>query len=244
MSGWTLRAVCWAPCSPNCKHMTMPPPITAIPSSNLQMTQLWWGFSLGVMSLPAGTKWSNWQRGAQTTTWSWTHKTEDLIVDFRRRRLDIQPLYISEDRVERVPDFRFLGVHFMENLAWDVNMAELAKKASQRLYFLRILRKSNISQKLLVSFCRCSIESILCYWLCVWFSSCTAAQRKTLQWIIKTAQETIGRSLPTLKELHSSRCRWKAKNILKHYSHPGHNLFQLLLSGNRYRGIKTRTNRL
>lgn len=139
MSGWTLRAVWWAPCSSNCKHMTMPPPITAIPSSNLQMTQLWWGFSLGVMSLPAGTKWSNWQRGAQTTTWSWTHKTEDLIVDFRRRKLDIQPLYISEDRVERVPDFRFLGVHFMENLAWDVNTAELAKKAPQRLYFLRIL---------------------------------------------------------------------------------------------------------
>lgn len=46
MSGWTLRAVWWAPCSSNCKHMTMPPPITAIPSSNLQMTQLWWGFSL------------------------------------------------------------------------------------------------------------------------------------------------------------------------------------------------------
>lgn len=84
-------------------------------------------------------------------------------MDFRRRKLDIQPLYISEDRVERVPDFRFLGVHFMENLAWDVNTAELAKKAPQRLYFLRILRKSNISQKLLVSFCRCSIESILCY---------------------------------------------------------------------------------
>lgn len=58
-NSWQIvHKMCWAPCSSNCKHMTMPPPITAIPSSNLQMTQLWWGFSLGVMSLPTGTKWS------------------------------------------------------------------------------------------------------------------------------------------------------------------------------------------
>ncbi|XP_039623718.1 neuronal growth regulator 1-like [Polypterus senegalus] len=58
---------------------------------------------------------------------------------------------------ERVPDFRFLGVHIMEDLSWGVNTAELAKKAQQRLNFLRI------PQKLPVSFYHCSIESILCY---------------------------------------------------------------------------------
>lgn len=34
------------------------------------------------------------------------------------------------------------------------NMAELAKKTQQRLYFLSVIRKNNISQKLWVSFCR------------------------------------------------------------------------------------------
>lgn len=51
------------------------------------------------------------------------------------------------------------------------NMAELAKKTQQRLYFLSVIRKNNISQKLWVSFYQYSIESILYYCFCVWFSA-------------------------------------------------------------------------
>lgn len=51
------------------------------------------------------------------------------------------------------------------------NMAEQAKKTQQRLYFLSVIRKNNISQKLWVSFYQYSIESILYYCFCVWFSA-------------------------------------------------------------------------
>ena len=34
---------------------------------------------------------------------------------------------------------------------WGVNTSELLKKAQQRLYFLRVLRGNNISERLLVS---------------------------------------------------------------------------------------------
>ncbi len=158
--------------------------------------------------------------------------------------MDIQPLLISKDCVERVSDFCFLGVHITEDLTWGANTAELVKKAQQRLYFLRVLRKNNIPQNLLVSFYGCSIESILTYCLCVWFSSCTVAQRKALQGVRKVAQKIVGCPLPSLEELHSSRCLKKAQNILQDSSHPGHNLFGLLPSGRWYRTIKTRTNRL
>lgn len=49
-------------------------------------------------------------------------------------------------------DFCFLGVHITEDLPLGVNTAELAKKAEQRLFFLWVLRKNIITQKLLVSF--------------------------------------------------------------------------------------------
>lgn len=88
------------------------------------------------------------------------------------------------------------------------------QRRPSRDYFLSVIRKNNISQKLWVSFYQYSIESILYYCLCVVFSS-TAAQRKTLQWIIKTAQETIDCPLPSLEELYRSHCRRKAKNIKK-----------------------------
>ncbi|XP_029922302.1 NLR family CARD domain-containing protein 3-like [Myripristis murdjan] len=109
------------------------------------------------------------------------------------------PLTINGDCVERVADFRFLGVHIEEGLTWGVNSTEL---------------------------------------------SSTAAQKKALQRVINSAQKIIGCTLPTLEELHSSRCLKKAQNIVKDTFHPGHNLFELLPSGRRYRSIKARTNRL
>uniref|UniRef100_A0A3P9IGT3 Reverse transcriptase domain-containing protein n=1 Tax=Oryzias latipes TaxID=8090 RepID=A0A3P9IGT3_ORYLA len=172
-----------------------------------------------------------------------TTKTKEVIIDFRRKKTAVSPLFISGVCVERVPDFRFLGVHIEEDLTWGVNTSELLKKAQQRLHFLRVLRKNNISQRLLVSFYRCSIESILTYCVCVWFSRCTVAQRKALQRVINTAQKITGCPLLPLEELHSSRCLKKAQDILKDTSHPGHSLFELLPSGRRFRSIKTRTDR-
>ena len=173
-----------------------------------------------------------------------TSKTKELIVDFRNKKTDIQPLHISGECVERVTDFRFLGVHISEDLTWGTNTAELVKKAQQRLNFLRILKRHNSPQKLLVSFYRCLIESILTYCFCVWFASCTVAQKKALQRVIKVAEKVIGCPLTPMEELPSSRCLRKALAISQDSSQPGHNLFQLLPSGRRHRVLKTRTNRL
>lgn len=71
--------------------------------------------------------------------------------------------------MERVSSARFLVLRLEEDLTWNMNTTETLKKAQQRLYFLRVLRENNISQSLLVSFYRCSIESILTYCTCVWF---------------------------------------------------------------------------
>ncbi|KAF7644409.1 hypothetical protein LDENG_00222340, partial [Lucifuga dentata] len=80
-----------------------------------------------------------------------TTKTKELITDYRRNKTDIQPLFIGGECVERVSDFRFLGVHIEEDLTWSANVTPLVKKAQQRLYFLKILRKHHLIQKLLVS---------------------------------------------------------------------------------------------
>ena len=171
-------------------------------------------------------------------------KTKELIIDFRRKQTDIQPLVINGDEVERASNFRFLGVHLDDDLTWNTNTSATVKKAHQRLYFLRVLRKNRLSQHLLVSFYRCSIESILTYCAGVWFQSCTAAERKALQRVVNSAQKIIGCPLPSLTELYNSRCLKKANNILEDPSHPGHCHFQLMRSGIRYRAISSRTNRL
>ena len=154
-----------------------------------------------------------------------TSKTKELITDYRIKKTEIPPLIISGDCVERVADFCFLGVDMEESLSWSMNTSELLKKAQQRQYFLRILRRNNITQRLLVSFYRASIESILTHCMCVWYTSCTVAQKKVLQRVINIAQKIVGCPLPTLEELHSSRCLKKAQNSIKDTPHPGHSLF-------------------
>lgn len=87
-------------------------------------------------------------------------KTKELIINFRRKReeLELAHLYIKGDMVVRVSNFKFL------DLTWTVNTAQ------QRLYFLRLLRRMNMSQYLLLSFYRCSVESILSNDILVWFT--------------------------------------------------------------------------
>lgn len=128
-------------------------------------------------------------------------------------KMDIRPLLISRDFVERVPQFKFLGIQIKEDLTWSANTTALIK-AQQRLHFLRTLRKTQLRQNLLVSFYCCSIESILTYYICVWFVSYTVAKRRALHGVINTVQKIIGCPLPSLEDLYCS-CRLKrAYNIL------------------------------
>lgn len=157
---------------------------------------------------PTEMKWSSWQRGAQTTNCSWTQlRSRSLLWSSGKRN---QP-YIQRECVTECQTSVSWGVQIREHLNWGVNTGELVTKAQQKPYFLRVLRRNNISQ--LVYFYCCSIQSVLCYCLCVWSSSCTVAQRKTLQRIIKTAQEITGCSLPSLEELHSSHCPRKTRTF-------------------------------
>ncbi|KAL6479062.1 hypothetical protein MHYP_G00124950 [Metynnis hypsauchen] len=157
-------------------------------------------------------------------------KTKELIIDFRRKGAVPTPLYINVDCVERVPSFRFLGTHISEDLSWTTNTIAVVKKAQQRLYFLRILRKNNFQEKLLVSNYCSTTESVLTYCISTWYSSCSVAERRALQGVINTAQKIIGCPLPCLDDLFSSLCLSRAANILKDTFHPGHHLFDLLPS--------------
>ncbi|XP_037401999.1 uncharacterized protein LOC119265423 [Pygocentrus nattereri] len=158
-------------------------------------------------------------------------KAKELIIDFQQKGAVPTPLYINGDCVGRVPSFRFLGTHISEDLSWTTNTMAVVKKVQQRIYFLRILRKNNLQEKMLVSYYRSTIESVLTYCISTWYSSCSVAERRALQGVINTAQKIIGCPLPCLEDLFSSRCISRAANILKDTFHLGHHLFDLLPSG-------------
>ncbi|CAI5669471.1 unnamed protein product [Oreochromis niloticus] len=160
-------------------------------------------------------------------------KTKELIVDFRRCREVHTPITINGAAVERVSSFRFLGVHLAEDLTWSVHINKTVKKAQQRLFFLRRLKRFGMSPRILRTFYRCAIESILTGCITTWYGNSTAYNRKALQRVVRCAERIIGGELPSLQDIYRKRCLRKAGRIIKDSSHPSHKLFRLLPSGRR-----------
>uniref|UniRef100_A0A8K9USR6 Reverse transcriptase domain-containing protein n=1 Tax=Oncorhynchus mykiss TaxID=8022 RepID=A0A8K9USR6_ONCMY len=96
------------------------------------------------------------------------NKTKEMIVDFRKQQREHPPIHIDGTVVERVASFKFLGIHITDKLNWSTHTDSIVKKAQQRLFNLRRLKKFGLSPKALTNFYRCTIESILAYHRLVW----------------------------------------------------------------------------
>ncbi|KAL0152965.1 hypothetical protein M9458_051718 [Cirrhinus mrigala] len=117
-----------------------------------------------------------------------TLKTVEMTVDFRRNPPALPPLTIMDSTVTSVETFRLLGTTLTQNLKWDNHIDLIVKKAQQRLYFLRQLRKFNLPKELLKQFYSAITESVLCTSITVWFSSATKSDLRRLQRIVRSAE--------------------------------------------------------
>ncbi len=105
-------------------------------------------------------------------------KTKALVVDYRRQSREHTPISIDKS------SFKFLGVHITEDLTWSAHTDAVLKKAHQRLFVLRPLRKFGTSPNILRSFYSCTVESILTGCITAWFGNSTAGKRKALQRVV------------------------------------------------------------
>ena len=130
-----------------------------------------------------------------------TLKTVEMTVDFRRTPHILLPITITNNTVTAVESFRFLGSTISRDLKWETNTVTIIKKAQQRLYFLRQLRKLNLPKELLTQFYSAIIQSVLCSSITVWFGSVTKQEKNRLQRTIRTAEKIIGANLPSIQDL-------------------------------------------
>ncbi len=172
-------------------------------------------------------------------------KTKELIVDFRKKHLlPYTPLMISGTPVERVSSFKYLGVNISEDLTWTTHIQTQVRKARQRLYHLRQLRKFRVSPSILKTFYAGTIESVLTQCISVWYGNSSSQDCKALQRVVRLAERISGSALPSLQDIYIKRCRSRAVKITKDSNHPGNCLFTLLPSGKRFRSLMAKTERL
>ncbi|XP_061143871.1 uncharacterized protein LOC133160228 [Syngnathus typhle] len=172
---------------------------------------------------------------------AYRQEVERLVHWCSQNHLELNPL----KTVEMTVDFRHLQVPGNHNLSGPEmdRPHRLRKKAQQRLYFLRQLKKFNLPRELLKTFYTAIIQSVLCTSITVWFRSASKQDKHRLQRTIRTAEKIIGINLPSIQDLYLSRTRSRARNISTDPSHPGCSLFELLPSGRRYRARYAKTSR-
>ncbi|XP_068707230.1 fibropellin-1-like [Montipora foliosa] len=71
-------------------------------------------------------------------------KCKEMTVSFLRHCLENQPLRINDRLLDSVSSFKVLGVTLNNQLKWNDNMVTMVKKASKRLYILRVLRRYGV----------------------------------------------------------------------------------------------------
>ncbi len=166
-------------------------------------------------------------------------------MDFRKRQQrPYTPLMISGTPVERVSRFKYLGVNISGDLTWTTHIQSQVKKARQRLYHLRQLKKFRVSPAILKTLYSGVIESVLTQCISVWYRNVSNQDYKSQQRVVRLAEPISGSALPSLQDIYLKRCKSRAAKIIKDSNHPGNRLFFLLPSGKRFRSMMAKIERL
>ena len=77
-----------------------------------------------------------------------TSKTKEMILG-RIDSSSISPVSTAAGPIQRVTNFKLLGINLDASLSWTTHINIIVSKASKRLYFLKQLRRAGVSSLLL-----------------------------------------------------------------------------------------------
>ena len=110
-------------------------------------------------------------------------------MEFRRYQVGHAPILINCATMETVKKSKFLCVHISEELKLSNHTHTMVKKAQQRL----------LSPGAHTVLYRSTIETILSGCITAWYVNSTATDHKALQSVVRSAERTIGCTLPALQ---------------------------------------------
>ena len=119
-------------------------------------------------------------------------KTKEMIIGSDAAIVAIPPLLSSgSDQIERVDRFKLLGITISRDLKWSDHIDIICSKASSRIHFLKLLKRSGVPTADLLHYYVSVIRPTLEYACPVWHSSITSEQSDTLENMQKRALRVI-----------------------------------------------------
>ena len=173
-------------------------------------------------------------------------KTEEMIVDFRRKKELVQPLTIKVEEVRQVSTYKYLGTTIDDQLCWTTNVDACLKKANLRLFFLRKLRQFKVGSNILYLFYRSVIQSSLGYNQLCYYGAIKEDDARRLNRVVEKAQQIVGHDIESLGTIYENVSIKKAQSITKDDSHPLHSTLtdcQSKRVQGRYKSFKCHTSR-
>ena len=147
-------------------------------------------------------------------------KTKDMIFDFRKNVYSHSAIEISGESVERVSDYKYLGVTVNERLDWSVHAENVLSKVNQRMYFVRKLNYFGIDKVLVSLFYRAAVQSLFSFCVIAWGGNLARKLTGRFDRVAIRVSKMTDISQDSFMEIFEKFCIRKFKSIIKDSDHP------------------------
>ena len=134
-------------------------------------------------------------------------KCREMIISFLRNEIAIPRLRIDELTLELVDSFKALGLTINNKLKWQNNTEAIVKKASKRLYVIRVLRRCGLSPSDLLLVYLSLVRSILEYACPVWHTALPKYLSDKIEKVQKRAFRIIYPEADYQTALNTAKCK-------------------------------------
>ena len=169
-------------------------------------------------------------------------KTKEMIFDFRKNKCLPENIVINNEPVERVTQYKYLGVVIDNQLTGTQNTDMVYKKGQQRLHFMRVLNNLQINNNILDLFYKSVIESVLGFSIAIWYGKLKVKDKGKLNKIVRTARK-LKAKVDSLDGLYNKNVIQMVKKIMADEQHPLYSNYVFLRSGKRLAVPKQHTDR-
>ena len=148
---------------------------------------------------------------------------------------------IDGETVERVNEYKYLGMVVDDRLVFDNNVNKIHKNCQSRIFCLQKLRNIGVDPVILQTYYRCCVESLLTASFICWYGSLGVKNKRVLNDVVNVCSKVIGRKQVGMQELYERRVERKAREIANDDSHVLTKHYELLPSGRRFRTLRVKS---